>query len=677
MEGEGEGVSFSVSALHLTWDEGYEAAARAAVKVLSLPPRALSSQVGPALHFGPLPADISALSRLSEEGYVLCVERAEGEPVVYCLGESPRGAFYGLRELRTVGEGEAPLSLGLGAIASDPAFPHRGLAEAVPIGWPWETRGQLLLFAARHQLDHYLYAPDDDPYRAARWQEPYPPHQAHALRDFISQARQLFVSVIYGLQPDLDPKGESDLKALEAKCRWVLEAGAEGIALFCDAGRQSAEEWARFAHRLLTRLRAIHPQAGLWMGLSSPPSEGSPLQGLARALDPEIKLLWTGPQPVNSRLTAEMVRAFANTVGRKPWLWENYPDNRFAPWRLFLGPYEGRESGLAQHLRGVTAVPMQQPLASQIPLATIADFLWDPTGYDPEVAWKRALQEVGGRTADGLRQFAGLNRSSILNYREDEELETGLAAWELEGFHGYLARKLLALEDALGSLGPLGDNRPLMQELAPWLEKAGYLVQAASRALELSYSLRTTQQEAESLYRQTVLGLGRARQLPHIVAPFRLDRFAVRVLRQAEVKLGKPLGRIQTTAPRGPEHPWGLAADGDLMTSFRATANLQPGDSITLDMGTVMEVRWVHLSQGYFTYWPAGCVEEGRLLASTDGQTWEELTCINGPGAWEVDLCLDPPQALRYLQLMNDAPGPWPMVVRQLEVYPATGEAGI
>jgi hyaluronoglucosaminidase len=364
-----------------------------------------------------------------------------------------------------------------------------------------------------------------------------------------------------------------------------------------------------------------------------------------------------------------MVAEFASYVGRTLWLWDNYPDNRFAPHKLFLGPYQGHGPELAEHLSGVTAVPMQQALASQIPLATMADFLWDPAGYDPEMAWESALQEVGGRTAEALRQFAGLNRSSILNHREDEELETALAAWELEGFHGYLARRLLALEDALGSLGPLGDNQPLMRELTPWLEKATYLVQTASSALELSYSLRTTRQDVEALYQQTVLRLGRSRELPRIVAPFRLDRFAVRVVRQTEVKLGKPLGRIRTTAPRGREHPWGLAADGDLMTSFRATADLEPGHSVTLDMGTVMEVRWVHLSQGYFYYWPTGCVEEGRLIASSDGESWEELTHIDGPGAWEVDLHLDPVRPMRYLRLVNDAARPWPMVVRQLEVY--------
>ena len=669
MAGEREEIDFPLSTVHLTCEEGYAAAARAAAKALDLPQRTFSPGTGPVLHFGALITDLPAASELGQQGYLLCVEQSEGDPVVRCLGRTPRTAFYALRQLQAAWRGETSIPLPLGITAGGPAFIHRGIAEAVPVGWSWDTRRRLLLFAGRHQFDHYVYAPDDDPFRTACWREPYPPEEAQRLTDFISQGRELFVDILYALQPELDPTSGSDMAALATKCCSILKAGAAGIVLFCAAGTGSARLWAQLASRLLVRLRVTHPCAGLWLRLPPLTSETGPVYQVSQALNAEVELLWTGPELLNRRLSRESVATFSNYVGRVVWLWDNYPDNRLAPQRLFLGPYQGRDPALAQHLRGVTAVPMQQAVASQIALTTVADFLWDPTDYDPDASWERAIREVGGTTADALRQFAGLSRSSILDHREDEELDTGLAAWELEGFHGYLARKLLALEDALGSLGPLGDNRPLMQEIAPWLEKAGYLVRTASHALELSHSLRTSRKDAEGLYRQAALELGHSRRLPQIVAPFRLDRFAVRALRQAEVKLGKPLGRIRTTAPRGREHPWGMAADGDLMTSFRATADLQPGDSITLDMGTVMEVQWVHLSQGYFYYWPTGCVEEGRLLSSIDGETWEALTRIEGPGAWEVDLHLDPPHAIRYVRLVNDAPRPWPMVVRQLEVY--------
>jgi len=354
MEGEREEVALSVSALHLTWEPGYEAAARAAAKVLELPEQALSSGVGPTLHFGALMTDMPAASQVGEEGHLLCVERAAGEPVVRCLARTPRGAFYGLRALRAAWTGEARLSLPLGLKAVQPAFTHRGIAEAVPVGWSWETRRQLLLFAGRHQLDHYLYAPGDDAYRTTRWRELYPREEAARLTDLISWARELFVCILYALQPQLDPTSSSDVAALEAKCHWLLEAGIEGIALLCEAGKWAPEAWAHFANQLLIRLKvgAVREPPLLWVGLSSLNSDGNLLYELARALDEEVEILWTGPELLNSRLLVETVAAFSNYLGRTPWLWENYPDNRFAPQKLFLGPYQGREAALAKHLHG-------------------------------------------------------------------------------------------------------------------------------------------------------------------------------------------------------------------------------------------------------------------------------------------------------------------------------------
>jgi len=260
MGSEREEVAFPVSPLHLTWEPGYKASACAAAKVLNLPHRALCPDMrGPTLHFGPTTTDMSVASRLGEEGYLLCVEEQAGELVMQCLGRSPRGAFYALRCLRAAWEGEASLSLPLGVTVEEPAFAHRGIAEAAPLGWSWEIRGQLLLFAGRHQFDHYLYAPDDDPYRAARWREPYPPQEAQALSHFLSQARELFVSIIYGLQPELDPTSESDLRTLEEKCHWLVEAGVEGIALLCDAGKASGDIWAQLANRPYSRLACPLP----------------------------------------------------------------------------------------------------------------------------------------------------------------------------------------------------------------------------------------------------------------------------------------------------------------------------------------------------------------------------------------------------------------------------------
>ena len=64
-----------------------------------------------------------------------------------------------------------------------------------------------------------------------------------------------------------------------------------------------------------------------------------------------------------------------------------------------LGPYRGRDPRLATASRGVVANPMEHVESSKIPLATIADFLADPGGYDPEESWARAIADVVGGAA--------------------------------------------------------------------------------------------------------------------------------------------------------------------------------------------------------------------------------------------------------------------------------------
>src|SRR5262245_65528030 len=49
---------------------------------------------------------------------------------------------------------------------------------------------------------------------------------------------------------------------------------------------------------------------------------------------------------------------------------------------------------------------MLQAHASQVPLATAADFLGSPGDYDPEESWSRAVAAVGGQRAPALGAIA-------------------------------------------------------------------------------------------------------------------------------------------------------------------------------------------------------------------------------------------------------------------------------
>jgi hyaluronoglucosaminidase len=84
--------------------------------------------------------------------------------------------------------------------------------------------------------------------------------------------------------------------------------------------------------------------------------------------------------------------------------------------QLHIGPIRGRDPDLHDAVSGVLVNPALQAEASLIPLATWADYLRDPQGYDPDSSWQRALLKVCGnqRDADVVAALArAVDRSAI------------------------------------------------------------------------------------------------------------------------------------------------------------------------------------------------------------------------------------------------------------------------
>ena len=121
------------------------------------------------------------------------------------------------------------------------------------------------------------------------------------------------------------------------------------------------------------------------------------LAELGAGLDPRIDLFWTGRAICSATLDLDDARVFERTAGRRPLYWDNYPVNDVAMgYELHIGPYRGRDPELWRASRGVVANAMELFEASRIPLATIADYLRDPAGYEPEASWQQAMLDVVG-----------------------------------------------------------------------------------------------------------------------------------------------------------------------------------------------------------------------------------------------------------------------------------------
>ena len=148
----------------------------------------------------------------------------------------------------------------------------------------------------------------------------------------------------------------------------------------------------------------------------------------------DIPILWTGRRVFASSLSVAEVAAFQAFVARPLLIWDNYPVNDILLSReLFLAPYREREAGVEMAGHGVLLNTMLQPEASKIPLWTAGRFFEQRSAYDPDAAFREALEIAAGSRAGAqvLARLADHFRSHpfIGNEPESVELADGAEAF--------------------------------------------------------------------------------------------------------------------------------------------------------------------------------------------------------------------------------------------------------
>ncbi len=373
----------------------------------------------------------------------------------------------------------------------------RGVVEGF-YGRPWTARQRhdMVTFIAELGMSDYVYSPKDDPFTRRDWRSPYPAEDAAGLRALAAHARESGVALWYGLSPGLSMRysEDADVAAVLAKLDHVRELGASDVALFLDdiPGRlQHPADVAAFPDlvtaqlHLVTRIErhlaetapgvrfAVCPTQ--YWGRGDEPS----ITALGRGLAPGTALFWTGRAICAPELTAAEAERFAGATARGPLYWDNFPVNDVAmTHELHIGPYLGREPGIADIAAGIVANPMPLAEASKIGIACVADFCRDPEGFDAEASWEAALRRVAGpRDAEAFREFADALRGSALCVDDAPRLGERLERFAFAYRFGSPAEAVAELRAHLAELAEVAarmralDNRALAEEIAPWVEQ--------------------------------------------------------------------------------------------------------------------------------------------------------------------------------------------------------------
>ncbi|MFE7319012.1 beta-N-acetylglucosaminidase domain-containing protein [Streptomyces sp. NPDC057555] len=487
---------------------------------------------GPVLLVGGGPADDAlralrapARGDLPSGGYRLAVGQVAGRDTVALDGVGPDGLFHAVQTLRQlVADGpDGQHQLASVSVRDWPATGVRGTTEGF-FGQPW-TRAQRLAqldFMGRTKQNQYLYAPGDDPYRQARWRDPYPAEQRADFRALAERARANHVTLGWAVAPGqaMCLSSEDDLRALRRKVDAMWSLGVRSFQLqfqdvsysewhcaadaetFGSGPQAAAKAQAGVANALARHLAERHPGAA---PLSLMPTEfyqdGATAyrSALAAALNDRVEVAWTGVGVVPRTITGGELSAARQAFGHRLFTMDNYPVNDYAQDRLFLGPYTGREPAVATGSAALLANAMEQPLASRIPLFTAADYAWNPRDYRPAQSWEAAIDDLAGGDAKAraaLRALAGNATSSMINRTESRYLQPLIErfwkARETAVNHGRpgddpeFAKAGAALRTAFRSMtaAPQGLTPELRAEVGPWAEQLARFGDAGAQAVD-------------------------------------------------------------------------------------------------------------------------------------------------------------------------------------------------
>ncbi|WP_431044439.1 beta-N-acetylglucosaminidase domain-containing protein [Streptomyces sp. P1-3] len=589
-------------------------------------------------------------------GYRLAVGTVQGAPTVALAGVGEDGLFHAVQTLRQLLVRQGG-SYGFPAVSVRdwPSAAVRGTTEGF-YGDPWSRQQRLdhLDFMGRTKQNRYLYAAGDDPYRQARWRDPYPAERRDEFRALADRARRNHVTMAWAVAPDQNFcfSSDKDVKALTRKIDAMWALGMRGFQLqfqdisytewhclndrsvYGSGPRAAAEAQARVANVVAAHLADRYAGAA---PLSLLPTEyyqdGATdfRRALAERLDDRVEVAWTGVGVVPRTITGGELAGAREAFGHPLLTMDNYPVNDYAQDRIFLGPYTGRDPAVATGSTALLANAMEQPKVSRIPLFTAADFAWNPRGYRPHASWLAAIDDLAGPdegTRAALRALAGNDASSVLSDKESAYLAPRIdALWAAldgtgaqDGTAVSPERAAARLKDSFRTMrdAPERLKTAFGDEAGPWLEQLGRYGEGGLHAVDMLLAQERGDGAAAWRHR---LELHRLRKeiaaSPATVGKGVLTPFLATALARSDAWAG-----VDETAEKPPRTEPGqrTAADGDPVTA------LSSSEPVVLSFGRTRPLSAVTALTG------RGPEELGALEAHVPGRGWRRLSAVSGTG---------------------------------------------
>ncbi len=419
---------------------------------------------------------------------------------VVIVGSDERGLLYGVKTFLSLLKGER---LEPCKITDGPDVAMRGVVEGF-YGTPWShnARMRMLTFLADNKMNTYIYGPKDDPFHRDRWREDYPAEEGKRISELASHAAAEGVDFYWAIHPGASIKwdGTERMEILN-KFGKMYDLGVRAFAVFFDdisgEGTKALKQ-AELLNYIDDEFIAKHPDVKPLVMCPTRYSKGaatgdeSYLPALKEHLNDDIYVMWTGDR-VLSEIDKASLEWVNPRIGRKAFVWWNFPVSDYVRDHLLLGPVYGNGLDIAPLLSGFVSNPMEYPEASRIAVGSVGEYLWNMDTYNAEEAWRRSIAALLPSAAKELEIFALYNKAPGKNWDDfDREEGDELLSIRDAALTGdtiaieKIAKKCCELKRASDIL--LGDtlNRALIDELRPWLLQARNIADYGTTVCQLA-----------------------------------------------------------------------------------------------------------------------------------------------------------------------------------------------
>ncbi|MBO7295416.1 MAG: beta-N-acetylglucosaminidase domain-containing protein, partial [Bacteroidaceae bacterium] len=445
------------------------------------------------------------------EGYYLQVTPER----VVIAGNDERGTFYGVQSFLQVAAQPEVMSV---TVADYPDVIERGVVEGFyGNNWSQTDRLRQFQFYGANKMNVYIYGPKDDPYHLARWREPYPTESANKMKELVAEAKRNKVKFVWAVHPGNDIQwNATDSANVVKKLKMMYDLGVRAFAVFFDdvwggegtRGIKQAQLLNYVTDNFVKKYDDVEPLILCPTQYNRGWAGGTYLSELRDNLYKEVKIMWTGHSVVDfiNKGDTEWINA---QIGRKAYIWLNYPVNDYCISRMLMGPTFGDDLNIAGDLSGYTSNPMEYAEASMLSLYSVADYTWNMADYDSNASWERAIKYLMPENAEAFKVFCennvdlGVNTHGLRRTNESPRFAAASKNFDAQMAGGYNAEALAKvraefdlLVSSADQLLATSESPELMAEITPWVKVMRYVGQRGQLLCNLFDHLNAANPEA-------------------------------------------------------------------------------------------------------------------------------------------------------------------------------------